>query len=229
MKKVILLAGTILLNLSISTLLPYSDSEPATNPVLINYFRERAVSNFTFIDPYGRKRSRASSFQIEQLAQHLARNFVRDLEKSLHDLSFEMQKLRAVHQDIKLAGDTNSEASALALWEDSLEEIENETGSLRKKLSLLMIGYKSKSDFKPRFTPDSAEECFERELGFLDQKIKQADQQIHDFLIAPTHLVGVKQLSSESFLVQLHEANQMAKELKKVTPERATTPFNGSW
>jgi hypothetical protein len=141
-----------------------------------------------------------------------------------------MQKLRTVQQDIKLSRNTGLNVSAQqAAWENSLEEIEDHTGSLRKKLSLLMLGFKSKSEFKPQFTPNSAEECFETELAFLSQQIKQADQQIHDFLIAPTHLVGVSQLSSESFLIKLHEANQMAKELKKVTPKPADTLFDGTW
>ena len=92
----------------------------------------------------------------------------------------------------------------------------DEAEDLRKMLSYVLRGLDNKSDFKPQIDADANKSGFQKEIRFIEGQIEKAEQQIKDYLFAPTHTVHLQDLQGQNMMIYLYRVEKISKELSEV-------------
>jgi hypothetical protein len=77
------------------------------------------------------------------------------------------------------------------------------------------VGLDRKEKFRYKIPAGAENQAFEREVGFLEDEVVKAEQQIRDYLFTPTHTVTVEALRGENMLINLYRVQKLSELLEK--------------
>ena len=121
--------------------------------------------------------------------------------------------LRNRQETLSGASNPRSRLQAQARWKDSMEQMADEAKSLRRTLSYLLRGLKSKSNFKPEIEANAHNSGFQKEIKFIQEQILKAEQRIKDYFLLPTHTINLEDLQGPNMLIYLYRVEKLSKEL----------------
>ena len=156
-------------------------------------------------------------------SRHFREQFIdRQIDNFLEDLEGSLDSVNSLYVEVLLARDRSlSEPSrpqrkeARGRLEDSLKQLSKEAKSLRKKLSLVLSPLKLKRRFRVSFTPESAENGFQREIDWIGEEINKAERQINDYFFVPSHTVQVSELRGENVLTHLNRVHKLSEQVRR--------------
>ena len=200
-------------------------SFPATaNPILREHFRRPLLWTGSEMEVYlmphfGRHPAAPRSLPgrlTERRVDALIEQFVEKLGGKLEALKQHFEeasraRMWAVDTGLHKAGGNRL---ALVQWKKSLQKVADKANDIRKMLSPVMIGLKSKSKYRPKLQ-NFRDSGFLHEMEFIGEEISKSEQRIRQLFVTCSPTVEVEDLMDGGVLLSLHRVRVMSKELSK--------------
>lgn len=199
----------------------FSDSFESArkNPILRDYFLQQQIRHMSYMDFYGRMHYQGDVRLLERQVDRNIDNFLEQVTRKLDALKAHLNRVLRRQEETPIgASKDKSRRKAQARWKDALKEMADEAKDLRKMLSNVLRGLDNKSDFKPQIEADANNSGFQKEIRFIEEQIEKADQQIKDYLFAPTHTVHLQDLQGQNMMIYLYRVEKMSKKLSEEMP-----------
>ncbi len=184
------------------------------NPLLRNYFLQQHLQAMSYTDVYGRRFYRGNVRFLEQSVDRLIDDFLARVSQKLDTLKLHFNTaLRNREETLSETSNHQSRHQAQARWKDSMEQMADEAKSLRRTLSYLLRGLKSKSNFKPEIEANAHNSGFQKEIQFIQEQILKAEQRIKDYFLLPTHTINLEDLQGQNMMIYLYRVEKLSKKL----------------
>lgn len=139
-------------------------------------------------------------------------HFLREVKKKLERLRGEWDQARQLQESLAASGQRVSKNSPpVREFAEHLKAVSDSADDLRKMFLMLVRELDSKEDLRHRVTEESRRAYFEREMGYLEEQIRRAEERIRDFLFVPSNVVRLEELQGENMLIYLYRVDKMAK------------------
>jgi hypothetical protein len=197
-------------------LFPDSPDLASHNPLLRRFFWRQAVRAISVYDSRGRRRIIGSRASLPQRVDGLVNNFLKKTKEQLIELREDFEQVKEMRiRILDSPPGSMQRKESFGRWKQPLEELADQANDLRKDLSRPFAALDSKEKFNYRIKPGSEDQAFAREIGFLEEQVAKAEQQINDCLFTPTHTVSLEDLRGENMLINLYRIQKMSQLLEK--------------
>lgn len=209
--------ASVLAGVCTSTFMLSKNFEPGSqNPVLRRFFWEQAIQASTTYDAKGRRYFIGSRALLPGRVDGLVDNFLVKTRDQLIQLRRVFDQVKVIRIRIldSPPGSVQRRESLLR-WKQPLGELADKANEIRKSLSYPFVGLDRKEKFRYKIPAGAENQAFEREVGFLEDEVAKAEQQIRDYLFTPTHTITVEALRGENMLINLYRVQKLSELLEK--------------
>ena len=184
-----------------------------TNPLLLDYFRERLTGIYAHQGPRGRRQAALNARSLNQYALALAEDYLSQVTERLIALRDGFENVRRARAEA-VHGSMGFKSEVQAAWSASLKEVSDEARHLHGMLSLLFDGVDPKGASAPEIDRRGLESGFKEETELMGAQIQRLDQRIRGFLAGETFSISVEELRDEDMLMLLSRVQTEAKEMR---------------
>ncbi len=141
--------------------------------------------------------------------------YLQKLREQLDSMSLHFAYLEEAVQGLRPRSMEQNRSQAQELWRKSLEQIHDDSGSLRSMIGYVFTELKNKDSFKAQVRPDAIDSGFETEQLYLGEQISEAEHRIRGYFFKSENTIQVEELKGENMLIHLHRVREMSKAVKK--------------
>ena len=141
--------------------------------------------------------------------------YLQKMREKLDSMIFHFAHLEGAAQGLRSGSEDQSRSKARKLWRESLEQIHDDSGSLRSMISYVFTELKSKDGSKARIRPDAIDSGFEEERLYLGEQISGAEHRIKGYFFESENTIQLEELKGENMLIHLHRVREVSKAMKK--------------
>ena len=186
-----------------------------TNPLLLDYFRERLIGLYAHQGPRGRRQVALNARSLNQYALALAEDYLLQVTEKLVALrdgfeNVQRARLEAVHGSMGFKSEVQAE------WSASLKVVSDEAKHLHGMLNLVFDGVDPEGASAPEIESRGLESGFEEETELMGEQIQRLDQRIRGFLAGERFSISVEELRDEDMLMLLSRVRTEAMEMKRI-------------